>query len=210
MEGEAKVEEINGGYAGDENGERGGEAFEYVVGVFDDQGDDESSGGLEENERADEGVVTEEEASSAEMRSVVEKAGAETKGHGEDAELDVSHPERDVGGGLEYPLEVNAGETGEEAGAESGGETEELVLLARRCGATNAALRQLDENDAEDQEEESAPLKGAERLAEESDGEESCRQNFQLIGDLKIFGRCPLKGARGRERGSDIGGGRLT
>lgn len=59
-----KVKQINGSYARDNDGQRCGEAFQYIVSVFDNHGYDQSSARLQDNQVANEQIVAEEKALS--------------------------------------------------------------------------------------------------------------------------------------------------
>lgn len=91
-EGGLEVEEGPFEGAGDDNGDGGAKAFEDVVGVFDDGGDDEPSHGLQEDDADDGRIVAVEEAFFLHEGTVFAVDGDEGDDHGGDAHLDVADP----------------------------------------------------------------------------------------------------------------------
>lgn len=83
-------------------------------------------------------------------------------------------------------FEVDSGEAREEAGDEHGGETNQTVLgsgIHRRL----ARLVALNDRHTKKQEQHGEPLCSRELLLQQGDGEQSSRQNFQLIRNLTSF-----------------------
>uniref|UniRef100_A0A182UMN9 Uncharacterized protein n=1 Tax=Anopheles merus TaxID=30066 RepID=A0A182UMN9_ANOME len=191
---EAEVEQVDRGDARDDDRERGGEPLQDVVRVLDDDGHDQAADRLQHHQVHHERVVAEEEAAGGQLGAVVHRTGQQPERQRQQAELDVAHPDGDVRA-LEHLLEVDAGQAGQEAGAERGTEPEQPVLLravARRhrllAGRGRptvlARLRQLDARDADDEQDEGGPLGRQQAAAQYQHREHGRRENLQLVGDL--------------------------
>ncbi len=124
---DVRVEKVRRGETGHDDGDRGGEAFQDVVGVFDDHGDEETSGALDQNVGPHEVRVAEEEAVLLDVVVVAEPAGDEREERAEHAELDVAHPDGHFGV-FEDLFEVDARQAAQHARHHHAKETEQGAL----------------------------------------------------------------------------------
>lgn len=198
---QVEVEDVDGGHARYDDGQRGGESLQDVVRILDHHGDDESSARLQEHQIPDEHIVAVEEAPVVDPSRVVHEAGEQPKGNAQQAELDIPHPHRDLGT-LQDLLEVDAREAGQEAGSEGGPQSQHSVLFggtcrrsrcsgtgrggARTATATARAIRlgQLDEDNAHHEEQQSTPLGVEELPAKDHHREHGRGEDLQLVGHL--------------------------
>ena len=100
---------------------------------------------------------------------------------GEEAELYVPQPNGDLSR-LEDFLKIDAGEARKEAGNEDCGESNEPVLRSGIDGGL-ARFVALDDRHAKKEKQHRNPLRPRELLLQQGDGEESSRQDFQLVGN---------------------------
>lgn len=197
---DGKVEEGDGGKEGKQNAEGGGEAFENIVRVFDDNGSDETANDLNRNCRPCPCTKVAEDVLEEWLGGVCAVEDREESGdEGEEGQLDVANPEVGLGV-LEDHLKIDTGETGGEAGcgdcAEALERAHDMDVKRRRVGgAADGNIRgagvsdggrlYLDDADSDGEEEKGEPFGGRELSAEEGNGEGCGRQNLHLVGDLE-------------------------
>ena len=179
-----RVEKVHGEYARDDDGQRGGEALQYVVGVLDDDGDEQAAGTLYEDVEPDECVVAEEEALGGHVLVLVGDDRDEREYGAEHAELDVAHPDGHLRV-LQYLLEEDARQAAQHARHDHAEEAEEGVLVGVGGVLGRAGVLYLNDRHAHAQQEERYPLEYAQAAVEHEHHEDGRGQNLELKGDLE-------------------------
>lgn len=93
---QVEIEQVDGHHAGYYYGEGGRETFEDVIGVLDDQGYQQTAGGLQNHQVNDETIVAEKEAPIQDLRVVSGETSDQGYRQGQETQLDVPHPHRYV------------------------------------------------------------------------------------------------------------------
>ena len=128
-----EVEHVDGYDAGDDDGQRGGEALQNVVGVLDHDSYQESSHSVLQDDEPHPDVEPKQQAVGGDLLAVAEKARYQGQRQRQWAQLDVSDPDAHVGP-FQDLLKVDAGEPREEARSQSGTEAHQPTLLGRGGG----------------------------------------------------------------------------
>lgn len=185
MQRQLETEQINGRDARDHDRQRSGEPFQNIICVLHHHRNDQPPARLQHDQVVDETVVTEEKSLLLYQLAVVGETRDQTERNGAETQLHVPHPDADVAA-LEYFLEVDPRETGEDASGKCSHEAEEAVLfLCGLCNGVVARLSELHEDYSDDEGEEGDPLRFQQLLLQDEHSKDGRGQDFQLIGHLK-------------------------
>ena len=173
------------GHDGGENDwERGGKAFQNVVGIFDDGSDDEAAQRLQHDHRPHDVVVALEEAVLHHCTIVVRVDAEQADDGAEKAQLYVAHPNA-RGRALEQLLEVDAGKARAKAGEQHGQQADQLAVevainwfAAALATTTIRRFGPLNQTNAAHQDEQREPFNWVELFAQHAHAEQSGGENF--------------------------------